>query len=207
MNQRDFVIVPANVEGLRRKMYICDICGYKTERRFNYLRHKKTHEDDDDNASEQSEDDSEQYFADSEGGSEHSFTDSEESDEADETSQRDVWDAVMERTFESLDEEFDSLVDRYLMKGEEREKAELLAKETLLPKYRDKAIEHYLGILSWQTRMSKDPIHKKMKATAKRLREEDYEPLEAWQYYLEKRKFLLDKKIKLFQPAENDDSH
>lgn len=91
------------------------------------------------------------------------------------------------------------------MTGNDREAAESLAKENVLPKVRDEAIEEYLDTIHWQRSMSNDPIHKKMKATAKRLREEeDYELLEAWQYALEKRKYLLHKKIKQFKPIHDD---
>ena len=132
-----------------------------------------------------------------------------ESDESEEELSEyigDVWDSVMETSYENLKEEFDSLVDEYVTAGTDRDQAEILAKKKLLPKYRDEAVqEYYRGIL-WQTHMSRDPIHKKIKATAKRLREdEDYEPLEAWKYAIEKRKFLLDQKIKKFKPIEDSE--
>ena len=76
-------------------------------------------------------------------------------------------------------------MEEYVTAGTDSDQAEILAKKKLLPKYRDEAIEEYYKQIQWQTQMSKDPIHKKMKATAKRLREEEgYEPLEAWQYAL-----------------------
>ena len=175
-------------------MYTCDVCGYETDRRYNYLRHEESHE------SEEEEGDDE--------ASEESFSESDESgeDESSEYEYGDAWDGVMETSFENLKEEFDSLVDEYVTAGTDRDQAEILAKKKLLPKYRDEAVEEYYKLILWQTQMSKDPIHKKMKATAKRLREEeDYEPLEAWQYALEKRKFLLDQKIKKFKPNEDSE--
>ena len=172
-------------------MYTCDVCGYQTDKRFNYLRHQETH--DEEGTSE-------------EDASEESFSESDESEEELSEYIGDVWDSVMETSYENLKEEFDSLVDEYVTAGTDRDQAEILAKKKLLPKYRDEAVqEYYRGIL-WQTHMSRDPIHKKIKATAKRLREdEDYEPLEAWKYAIEKRKFLLDQKIKKFKPSEDSE--
>ena len=174
-------------------MYTCDECGYETDRLHNLKRHEETHDDSED---ESESDTTEQSFIESD-------LDADASDEDD--TDTDAWDWVMVGTFEALKDEFENLVEEYEREGKEKDEAEALAKQTLLPKYREEAIEKYLNMIRWQRSMSSDPIHKKVKATAKRLREEEeYDPYESWQYALEKRKFLLDEKIKRFKLTEED---
>ena len=171
-------------------MYTCDECGYQTDRLHNLKRHEETH---DDNEDETESDSTDQSFIESD-----SDTDASEED-------TDALDLVMVGTFEALKDEFENLVEEYEREGKEKDEAEALAKQTLLPKYREEAIEKYLTMIRWQRSMASDPIHKKVKATAKRLRdEEEYDPYESWQYALEKRKFLLDEKIKRFKLTEED---
>ena len=171
-------------------MYTCEECGYQTDRHFNYIRHKEAHDDSEDEGISDATD--------------QSFIDS-ESDTEDEVSDTDPWDLVMKSSFETLQEDFENLIEEYQRDGKDREEAENLARLTLLPKYREESINGYLHLIRWQRNMAKDPIHQKIKRTAKRLHEEeDYDPYEAWQYALEKRKFLLDEKIKRFKPTEED---
>ena len=59
----------------------------------------------------------------------------------------------------------------------------------------------------WYNDMRRDPVHKKIKSTAKRLREEEeYETSEAWKYAVKKRKFLLDNVLNAYYPPSTEDS-
>ena len=183
----------------RMDAYKCNTCEYQTDRPYNLRRHEETHHDDNtsDHDDSTTEDDS--------GISDTSFVDT-DSDMSMET-EGDAWGAIIQPAFEHLKDDFDTLVRDYEFQGIDKEDAESMAKQVLLPRYRQEVLEEYLDTIRWQRTMAKDPIHKKIRATATKLREEeDYEPEEAWQYALEKRKYLLDQRIKAFKPTEEEDS-
>ena len=66
--------------------------------------------------------------------------------------------------------------------------------------------KHYLDEIFWQQDLNKDPIHRKIKDTAKRLRdEEDYDTRESWQYAVKKRKYLFDDVLNGYKPPPTEE--
>ena len=60
--------------------------------------------------------------------------------------------------------------------------------------YRQALISNYHDLVQLRTILKKDPIHKQIVATAKRLRsEEDYDLAESYAWALKKRKFLIER--------------
>ena len=105
INRKSVILAQSGIDYRTERMYTCDVCGYQTERRYNYLRHQETHKEE--GTSEEEAGTSEEE------ASEKSFSESEESGEEEESLEYedgDVWDGVMETSFDNL-KEFDSLVD------------------------------------------------------------------------------------------------
>ena len=81
------------------------------------------------------------------------------------------------------------------------EEAEEETFNKLEPRYRAEAIGQYKAFLKLSNAMKKDPLHKKITDTAKRLRDEDeFDEDDALRYAIKKRRYLLDGKLEEFDP-------
>ena len=68
--------------------------------------------------------------------------------------------------------------------------------DELKSNYRQALISNYHDLVQMENILKKDPIHKQIMATAKRLRsEEDYDLAESYAWALKKRKFFLEKML------------
>ena len=108
------------------------------------------------------------------------------------------WDKFVGRAYEALQEDFNEAVENHLEENPslEQEEAEELAYETLEPRYQSTVMSRYREFLRISAAMRKDPTHKKIMETAKRLRmDENYEDDEAMRYAVKKRRFLLENKL------------
>ena len=92
------------------------------------------------------------------------------------------------------------------------EEAEEVTFDKLEPRYRAEAIGQYKAFLKLSKALKKDPLHKKITDTAKRLRnEDDFDEDDALKYAIKKRRYLLDGKLEEFDPptyslGEDDES-
>ena len=92
------------------------------------------------------------------------------------------------------------------------DEAEEVTFNKLEPRYRAEVIDRYQRFLKVSKAMKKDPLHKKITATAKRLRDEDeFDEDEALRYAIKKRRYLLDGKLEEYDPPsysldEDDES-
>ena len=120
INRKSVILAQSGIDYRTERMYTCDVCGYQTERRYNYLRHQETHKEE-----ETSE---EEAGTSEEEASEKSFSESEESGEEGEYEDGDVWDGVMETSFDNLKGEFDNLVDEYVTAWTDRDQAVIRAR-------------------------------------------------------------------------------
>ena len=81
------------------------------------------------------------------------------------------------------------------------EEAEEVTFNKLEPRYRAEVIDRYQRFLKVSKAMKKDPLHKKITATAKRLRDDDeFDEDEALRYAIKKRRYLLDGKLEEYDP-------
>ena len=113
----------------------------------------------------------------------------------------------MNQTFEELQSEYKDKVEKYTEHGYDTDEAHLRGYKEMYRLYRDQLSDHYLREILWYQDMNKDPIHKKIKNTAKRLREEDdYETKESWQYAVKKRKYLFDNVLDSYNPPPTEDN-
>ena len=139
-------------------------------------------------------------------------TESEKSDDLSEDEetypgeQFDPWGDFIGQVMISYKDEHEKKVDEYTEKGHHEKEAISKADLDLLPLYREALKNRFVNNIMWQMEMARDPLHKKIKQTAKRLRDDgDYEYEESWKYASEKRKYLLDEKIKQFRPDEESE--
>ena len=169
-------------------------------------RHKiKVHgeEVEEESSSEMSEGDSEDTDMDSE-ISESDESSVKESDEEDEGS--DPWDALVQKTFEQHQTTYEEKVSDFMEQGCSEGDAKARAYQEMTSTYRKDLSNRYLWMMKWQRAIGSDRVHRKIKETVRRLRDdEEYEPTEAWNYAVEKRKFLLDGVLQNYDPPPIDD--
>lgn len=195
-------------------MYTCDICGYRTSRHFNYLRHKKTkhgveEEEDTVEHSESSSDGSETSHESNNSDDSGTFSESGQSeDSSPETCEISPWDMIINKTFQIYQPEYLQQVNELKESGYDDEQARRVAYRNMFKSYRDQIGQQYLGMMLWHNDMKREPVSKKIKSTAKRLREEEeYETQEAWKYAVHKRKYLFDNVLNAYDPPSTEDSN
>ena len=173
----------------RSRMFSCKNCDYTTDRRFNLQRHKeRMHETDSDTYVSESESESEtdSYFT--------------------ESGEHDPWRATIQASFNFHHDTFKERVEELTTDGFEEDEARAHVYQSMLPAYRQYVTERYIRMIQWYRAVSKDPVGRKIKDTAKRLRDdEDYDYMESWWAAAEKRKFLLDDLLKRYGPPTTED--
>ena len=103
------------------------------------------------------------------------------------------WDVIIDKTFETCQKDFEQKV----KENQDRP----VAYKDMFDKYRYQMTNHYLGLMFWQQDMNRDFVHRKIKSTVKRLRQNDNMDIkEAWKVAVEKRKFLLDNVLDRYKP-------
>lgn len=147
---------------------------------------------------------------------ENDETESEDEDEEDEDSDIEVensspfWEKAIDHVFGTMQEKFEETVTG-LMKEDPNGSVNVYEKKVykvMRPQYNRHLRNFYQRSIRMIDILRKDPVHKKIMDTAKRLREdEDYERDESLQYAVKKRRFLLDHKLdEYLPPTINSDS-
>ena len=97
------------------------------------------------------------------------------------------WDRLIERAYDSVQEQFNESVENALKEDSSME---------MIPNNRSVLTTRYQDVVNLCSNLNRDPTHKKVLATANRLRyDEVYDEEEAMKYALEKRRYLLDRKL------------
>ena len=105
---------------------------------------------------------------------------------------------LLQLSYDSLQDTFDETCETYLEQnpGLAIAEAERKTFDELKSNYRQALISNYHDLVQMGNILKKDPIHKQIVATAKRLRsEEDYDLAESYAWALKKRKFLLERML------------
>ena len=189
-------------------MHTCDICGFKSSRRFNMVRHKNIQHgiEESEGSDDQSQAQSGDIFSDNDSRSLQS--DDSSYKESDDEEDSNAWDSIVGKTFNIHQTEYEEKVKALIEDGYNKPQAHSLAYNDMSEKYRDEMKDHYLATMMWHQKIRRDPVHRKISKTAKRLREEeDYDTLESWKYAVEKRKYLLDDVLACYDPPPTDDSN
>ena len=116
----------------------------------------------------------------------------------------DPWTFFVSGAYSNLQDTFNEGVQHVIEKNPDMntDEAEEVTFDKLEPRYRAEAIGQYKAFLKFSKAMKKDPLHKKITDTAKRLRDEDdFDEDEALKYAIKKRRYLLDGKLEEFDPS------
>ena len=149
-------------------------------------------------------------------GSDTDYTDEDDEDQrySRKKSKFDPWQVFAGGAHRYLQDTFNESVQHTVEKHPDvdTEEAEEVAFDKLEPRYRAEVIDRYQSFLRVSKAMKKDPLHKKITATAKRLRDDDeFDEDEALRYAIKKRRYLLDGKLEEYDPpsyslGEDDES-
>ena len=133
-----------------------------------------------------------------------SVMDSESAEETEETI--DPWYDIVKYSFDENQDEMKTLTEDIMESdnGINEEAARKKAYRELLPTLRKAVIKKYLFRIIWFETMKTDPMHRAVRKTVRRLRdEEDYESEEAWKAAVNRRKYLFDKLLAKYSPGSN----
>ena len=138
-------------------------------------------------------------------GSDTDYTneDDEEQQYSRKKSKFDPWTFFVNGAHSILQDTFNEGVQHIIEKNPDidTEEAEEETFDKLEPSYRAEAIGQYKAFPKLSKAMKKDPMHKKITDTAKRLRDEDeFDEDDALRYAIKKRRYLLDGKLEEFDP-------
>ena len=138
----------------------------------------------------------------------HDESDTDYTDEDDEdqhysrkNSKFDPWKTFVGGAHRYLQDTFNEGVQHTVEKHPDMDEAEEVTFNKLEPRYRAEIIDRYQRFLKVSKAMTKDPLHKKITATAKRQRDDDkFDEDEALRYAIKKRRYLLDGKLEEYDP-------
>ena len=110
---------------------------------------------------------------------------------------------------ERIQSEFEDIKEHLISTGLDEETAKKEATSSILPKLQKTLEDIYVERLSWIQEMERDPVHKKVMQTKREFMEnDDFDPQEALEAAIDKRKFLIRKHLKeydIFDEEENDE--
>ena len=203
------------------KMFQCPDCGKEFTRKFNLERHRiVSHGDSNSEAdSEESFDhgtegsdehdssDEQESIADEGDNSDDDDSDDDDKDEDDDDNSRSdnqsntddeddndsVWSGIRDLSWTSkLLSTFNEAKKEFQNQGMMADEAHQEAYQLVLPKLRRNIMSNYVWKIVDAAKLHKDPVHKKIMSTKRKLQEDDdYEAQEANKYAVKKRKFLI----------------
>ena len=150
-----------------------------------------TDDDNDDTDDEVDDDDDDDYEDDDD-------TDDDDDDD-------DIWDLFISEIWQDMSDDYEEEVEKLEESGLSRATAEVRAYNSLLRDLRKSLRGKYLDTLWLLHKLKKDPIHKKILSTKRKLEdEENFSEDEAWNYAVKKRKYLIYKE-KLPKQEDNEE--
>lgn len=160
------------------------------------------HRDEEDETASANEDEPESVNEDEpESGNDEDEADTDEEEEVEEeedttSGKYDLWNNLYEQAWTTaLEEAYEEEKGSFIEKGLSEDAARKAAFKVILPTLRQSITSNYIKQLLLCSNMKKDPGHKKIMATKRKLvEEEDYGEDEALRYALKKRKYLIQMK-------------
>ena len=193
---------------------ICKFCGKTFNRSFNLRRHENKYCPLKDQERGMSE--TESQTMDSEGdsstasthGSESPVTTDNETETEDE--ENDPWMPMVEEAMQKYKTGFEEMKMNLIHSGLDEQPAGEKAYSDILPKLQKELESIYMDRLSWMKQLKNDPVHKKIMQTKDAFVDNDhFDPEEAMQAAVDKRKFLIKKLLKdyTFTEESDDEDH
>ena len=184
----------------------CKFCGKAFNRGFNLRRHeneycplKSEEREMSETENQSSEDDASSVATD---GSQSSMT----GDSETEKEEPDPWMPMVKEAMQKHEAAFQEMKMNLSQSGLEEETAGETAPSNILPELQKKLESIYLQRLQWIQQLKKDHVHKKMMQTKDALvNDDDFDPEEAMKAAVNKRKFLIKRRLKDYSFTEDSD--
>jgi hypothetical protein len=176
----------------------CQFCGKQFNRGYNLRRHEKEYCPLREQVRNMSQTDSDSQERDFEGDVSNTSTHVSTDNEAEE--EMDPWIPLIEEAKQRSNIAFEEMKESLINIGLDEESAKDKAYSNLLPKLQKELENIYMERLEWMRQLKKDPVHKKIMHTKYELMEnDDFDPEEAMEAAVDKRKFLYTKAFKGLQ--------
>lgn len=182
----------------------CRFCGKQFSRGYNLRRHEKEYCPQREELQEMYQTDSdndEMLYAedDTQSSSSEPESLSATDDEPETEDEIDPWIPLIEEARERSSKMFEDIKENLINNGLDEESARNEAVSNILPKLQKELGNIYIERLLWLKALKKDPVHKKIMHTKDSLVEnDDFDPEEALEAAVDKRKFLMRKLLKNF---------
>ena len=140
----------------------------------------------------------------SETGSKNSMTDESETED-----EKDPWIPMIEEAKQRSNTDFEEMKESLINSGLDEQSAKDKAYSSTIPKLQKELENIYMERLSWMKQLKKDPVHKSIMHTKDALEEDDdFDPEEALEAAVDKRKFLIKRLLKDydFDEKNNEES-
>lgn len=185
----------------------CRYCGKVFNRAFNLRRHEKEYCPlrDEEKMSQSDSDSQGMHFEDNVSTSSTDESESSMSieNEAETGEETDPWIPLIEEARERSNVDFDEMKESLVNSGLDEQTAENQAYSNILPKLQKELESIYMQRLMWINQLKKDPIHRKIMHTKKGFIEnDDFDPQEAMEAAIDKRKFLINRLLKEYSFGE-----
>ena len=196
----------------------CRFCGKQFNRGYNLRRHEKEYcplNKQEENMSYgnsdigdiSSSDEGERNMS---SDSYESETMSDDNEMESEEEEEDPWYPLINEAKDRCFDDFEEIKDRLITNGQDEQTAKTEAYFEILPKLQKQLANVYAERLSWISEMKNDPVHRKiMKSKRDFIENDDFEPDEALEAAIDKRKFLIRRLLKDYQnifDEEEDES-
>ena len=123
-----------------------------------------------------------------------------------EEEEADPWMPMVEEAMQKHKEVFQEMKMYLTHSGLDEETARETAYSNILPELQKELKSVYLQRLQWIQQLKKDPVHKKIMQTKDALvNDDDFDPEEAMEAAINKRKFLIKRRLKDYSFTEDGD--
>ena len=188
----------------------CKFCGKAFNRDFNLRRHENEHCPPRDQEREMSETESQAMESgddasiSSTDGSESPMTTDNEMETEEE--ENDAWMPMVEQAMQKHKPPFEEMKMNVIHSGLDKQSAEEKAYSSILPKLQKELENIYMERLMWMKQLKNDPVHKKIMQTRDAFMDsDDFDPEEAMEAAVDKRKFLINRLLKDYSFSEDSD--
>ena len=179
----------------------CKFCGKAFNRGFSLRRHENKHCPLRDQEREMSETESQAMesgdnaFTSSTDGSESPMTTDNETETEEEN---DAWMPMVEQAMQKHKTAFEGMKMNLIHSGLDKQSAGEKAYSSILPKLQKELENIYIECLMWMQQLKNDPVHKKKMQTRDAFMHSDnFDPEEAMEAAVDKRKFLIKRLLRL----------
>ena len=130
-----------------------------------------------------------------------------ETEEEEGEEEKDPWMPMVEEAIQKHKAAFEEMKINYIESGRDKQFADQKAYSDILSKLQKELASIYLQRLQWIQQLKKDPMHKKIMQTKNALvNDDDFDPEEAMEAAVNKRNFLIKRRLKDYSFTEDCDN-